>query len=661
MTEHSAATFHRSKSLFCALALLPGLLTIGRGAIPAPEKLLPDDTLILATVPDFAKAQEIWRRTPQSQFWNDPAMRPFKEHFLSKWNEDLVKPLEQELGIKFEDYAGLLQGQLTLALIQDGWQGEDDTPPGVVLLMDSKDKSGQLKQRLAEFRKKWVDSGKTSRIEKIHDVDFACFALSTNEIPKTLSKFIPHSSAVQEIGQDPQPKKTRAKTEWVVGQVESLLVAGSSPKAVEKVVVRLTGGTVPPLGELAAYQANHLAMFRDAPVYGWVNAKAFLDIVLRKAAEKKVNPDAPNPFDINPAKLINAVGLTSLKTVAFSLQNSEQGALFQAFLGVPENSRQGLFKILAGEPKDVSAPSFVPAEAVKFQRWRIDGQKTWAAIERMVSDINPQWLSGINFLLESANTAAKQKDPAFDVKKNLIGNLGDDLISYDKAARGDSLAELKSPPSIVLLGSPKPEELAVALKSLLVLIGQQAGAAPEEREFLGRKIYSIPLRSIGLAFGAATAPGAPVTLRYAASGGYVALSTDVSILEEFLRSSETQAKTLKETPGLSEAAQRVLGPGSSLFGFQNQAESIRGWFELVRKDSGAVTNSTAAAAAALWPGAHAGLKEWVDFSLLPPFEKVSKYFYFSVYGGSAIVDGLALKVFSPVPPGAAKSQEASKP
>jgi hypothetical protein len=54
------------------------------------------------------------------------------------------------------------------------------------------------------------------------------------------------------------------------------------------------------------------------------------------------------------------------------------------------------------------------------------------------------------------------------------------------------------------------------------------------------------------------------------------------------------------------------------------------------------------------------VKDWADLSLLPPFEQVSKYFYFSVYGGGATVDGLTFKVFSPVPPGS-KSQSTSKP
>jgi hypothetical protein len=135
------------------------------------------------------------------------------------------------------------------------------------------------------------------------------------------------------------------------------------------------------------------------------------------------------------------------------------------------------------------------------------------------------------------------------------------------------------------------------------------------------------------------------------------LSTDSAVLEEYLRASQGQAKSLNETPGLNEAAQKVLGPGSSLFGYQDDAETMRTTLELLKKVPASATNAPLAGAAALMPGganlpgAGQALKSWMDFSLLPPFDKISKYFYFRVYSGSATVDGLSFKVFSPVPPG----------
>jgi len=47
-------------------------------------------------------------------------------------------------------------------------------------------------------------------------------------------------------------------------------------------------------------------------------------------------------------------------------------------------------------------------------------------------------------------------------------------------------------------------------------------------------------------------------------------------------------------------------------------------------------------------------KDWMDFSLLPPFDKISKYFGISVYTVSSTPDGIVLKIYAPVPTGLRK-------
>ena len=44
------------------------------------------------------------------------------------------------------------------------------------------------------------------------------------------------------------------------------------------------------------------------------------------------------------------------------------------------------------------------------------------------------------------------------------------------------------------------------------------------------------------------------------------------------------------------------------------------------------------------------LKDWFDFALLPPFDKVEQYFHFSVYSGVVNGDGFTFKSFAPRPP-----------
>jgi hypothetical protein len=633
---------------------LAALLWLSFGALGAPppvEKLLPEDTLFLLTAPDYAKLRDIFSKMPQVQFWNDPAMKPFREKFLSRVKQDFTEPLERELNVRFDDYLNLPQGQVTVAITQNGWQGKADPLPAFLLLVDAKDKSAQLKTSLADFRKKWLEAKKPLKVEKVRNFEFMVLSLSSNDVPKTIRQLLPPKSPPDELEEDEPASKSAHKDELVIGQVDSLLIVGNSLKSVEQVVVRLGGGSGRSLADAPAFQSNHQAMFHDSPFYGWVNAKVLMDVLSKSLAQNQLNVEAINPIDIPFQKILSAVGLTGLKSLAFNFQDSPDGSTFQFFVGVPEASRTGLFKIIAGEPKEAMPPSFVPADVTKFLRWRMDGQKTWAALVRMITDISSQAGSTVDFLLDSADTAAKDKNPDFDMKTNLIANLGDDLITFQKAPRASSPGQPQSPHSLFLLGSPNADQLVFGLRSLLVYLPDQA--VHSEREFLGRKIYSVTVPSISVP-GVTGAPASPRTvLSYAAGHGYVAISVDAAMLEEFLRSGDTQGKQLREAPGLAAAAQKVLGPGSSLFGYRNDAEIVRATYGSLRKSA----TTTQPGAENLLPDslsivtAGQNLEGWLDFSLLPAFGSIAKYFNFSVYGASASTDGLSLKLFVPTPPG----------
>ena len=304
----------RDQKSLTLLAVIFCLGVRGHAAVPAPEKLLPDDTLLMVTAPDFLKIRQIYKSSPQSQLWNDPAMRPFKEKFLSKWNDDFVKPLERELNVHFADYSSLPQGQVTLAVTLNGNEAKDDQPPGLLLLVDTREKSSQLKTNLADLRKKWTDAGKSMKTEKLRNYDFSVLSLSSNDVPKTLRKVFPQRAQAQEASSEDESKKSETRTELIVGQAESLLIVCNSTKLVEKIVTHLAGGgTLPSLSDVAAYDANHQALFRASPAYGWVNTKAIVDIITKQASEKK-EPDADDPLgNMNPGKIMAAIGLDRTK------------------------------------------------------------------------------------------------------------------------------------------------------------------------------------------------------------------------------------------------------------------------------------------------------------------------------------------------------------
>lgn len=628
-------------------------------AVPPAEKLLPDDTLLMLTVPDVAKTREVSKKSPMAQLWNDPAMKPFREKFMAKLRAELVGPLERELGVKLEDYANLAQGQLTLALTANGWDGGKDQKPGVLLLLDARDKQGELEKALKDFRKKWTDAGKSIKVEKVREFEFMTLMLTTNDVPATLRRLLPGPSDVRELGDDADKKPSDAddgRTQIIIGRVDSLFIAGNNLKAIERIVGRRAGGSAPVLADLAQFQSCQ-TVFREAQVFGWVNAKALV-ASLTKISEKKeqASEESPDPFaSIKPEKILGAAGLSGLRNAAFAYHDSPEGPMIQFSLGVPESERKGLLKILAGEAKETTPPPFVPADAVKFVRWRMDGQKTWATLTASLNEISPMIMGSVDYMLNTADEAGKQKDEKFDLRRQVIGNLNDDVISYQKKPRSSDPADVAEPPSVTLIGAKNAEEMAAALKVTFGALARD-GKAPESREFLGRKIYTVTTLA-----GPQLDPTVPKMrkLLLSSSGGYVLVATDEAALEEYLRAGESQSKPLRETPGLLDAAARVTGPGTSLFGYENQVEAQRAAFDMMKQAFVADTNAPVSGMTPIPESfglalPEGSLKEWFDYSLMPPFDALAKYYNFTVYGGSANVDGLTFKLFLPVPPGLKK-------
>jgi len=626
--------------------------------VPPAEQLLPEDTLGVVTIPDWKKTADLSQST-WLQLWMDPAMKPFRENFSSNFQSDLIEPLEKQLGIKLADYKELVQGQVTVAVAApaEGAEGFGE----LLFLLDAKDKSELLATKLSELGKKWADAGKTVKTEKIRDVEFQVISVSKTDWRGLWPGSGAGEEEEDEDGDDADQDDAAAKeekkaegdapagqTQLRIGQWKSLLIAGENAKAIEKVLARQSGGLVPPLAELPAYQTAHTALFRDSIGHGWVNLKPIISKLLASAGE---GGDAGGMPGMNLQKVFPALGLGGLSSMASSGGAGPEGAWGQFLLAVPETQREGIFKIFALEKKDASPPPFVPADAIQFRRTRLDARKAWDGIEALLAKIDPG-LAGLAQMMIS--TAGKDKDPNFDLKKSLIANLGDDFIQYQKGPKSSKLEDLASPPTLILLGSPNAAQLIDAIRLIATLLPPPLSSAPlQEREFLGKKIYSLPMGLTGAVDEAEAGqePNAakPQNLSFTASGGYVAFSADNSILEEYLRSAENPPKPLRATPGLAEAAQKAGGMENGFFNYANDSETIRLTLETIKKDPEGIQQMMFFS---LSRGGEegAGLFERLfNLKLLPDFEKIAKYFSFTVSSAGSTPEGYLVRTFSPAP------------
>jgi len=639
------------------LLLLAGFCPGARAAVLPPEKLLPKDTVLLVTVPDSLTAWGILTNSPYGRLWRDPAVKAFKDKFIDKFGSDIITPLERSLGIELSAYNGLAQGQATFALLPIAQPDKPEDHFAKLFLLDTKDRAAQLRTNLADIRQKWAAAGKPMKTRKIRDVDFTTLMLSPEELSwdKILSK--PKRAVAED---DTAGKASTNKVEITFGQAGSLLLVSDSIQAIEKVLSRQAGGLLPALEEQPAFQADFAARLRGAPFYAWINVKDSIDILTKTPAGD--SDEANDASALKPDSPLAAAGLTGLTSASFTYRSLPEGLSAQLFVGVPESKRRGLLKAFVGEAKDSNPPAFVPSDVTKFWRWRINIPHSWSQLEAMLNEFNPRYSSVINFVLQ---TAGKDKDANYDLKSELLGNLGDDIVHYEKAPRGNTLADLNSAPSLYLIGSPNAGKLAAALKTGLNFMG-----AAKEREFLGRKIYTLTMEAPG---------GKPAHyFSFSGSSGYLALSVNTDsikespvdvggekailreftsdhdeILEEFLRSNDSKAKTLNDTPGLADAAQKAGGMGTGLFGFDNQSLALRVLLEMLRQQP--VTLQDILGASSMVGSVNTGdqaakLREWADFSLLPSYDAISQYFYFSVYAGGFSPEGFTMNFFAPTPP-----------
>jgi hypothetical protein len=608
----------------------------GRAAVPPPEQLLPMDTILVVTAPDWGKAWAFLNGTAYGRLWQDPAIKPFRDKLVEKFTTEVLTPAEQNFKIKFSDYQGLAQGQVTFAVIPAGQHDNPDFHFAEVLLVDTRDHADQLKNNLADIQKKWADGGLPMKAVKLRDIDFTTLIASPDDL--SWNKIFQKSKPGEAPAAGGKPQKN---VELTIGQSGSLLIVGDSTEAIEKVLSRQAGGLAPPLGDEADFQADYGARLRNSPIYAWINARALLEFLSKPPAGMS---EAASADALKFNTLADLMGLGNLASACLSFQISSAGMGAELFVRVPDQNRHGLLKAFSSDPKDARPPGFVPADAVKFWRWRLNIPRSWAALEGTLNESNPALMATVNAALQMAG---KDKDEHYDLKAELLENVGDDIISYQKAPVGNTLADLKAAPSIYMIGSPNPQNLATALKTGMRLLGRGPSDI-KEREFLGRTINTFAMPAMP----AGQAPLAP--FNFSGSGGYLAMSTDASILEEFLRSSDSKAKALADMGGLTEAAQNVGGMATGWFGLDNQIQSMRPLFEVVRKQSLSFADilGTPQTMEDQMQGYQVAdrLWSWADFSLLPSFDAVSKYFYYSVYSGSFSTEGFALKIFSPTPP-----------
>ena len=628
-------TFYMKKTnnwrLTAALYLgAAGLVSALEAAPKNPGSLLPSDTVAVLTIPHFPDAKAAFLKDPFVQLFDDPSMKDYTGGVMKSFEDNVVGGLEQQFGIKLSEYMDLINGQLTLGLFVNPAGGRGLPEWDLFLALDAGDRGEQLKAKIGDLKRRVDAAGQALKPLTIRNQSFF------------------HFKPGGESGKAKRGGGQSNPDELYLGQVDSFLVISTSASVIERSLAASTGSGANSLANEPSFKRIFSNQLKDSYGYGWVNFSHVYQMI--EAQVKRMDGQFAgnaNALIPKPTAVLKALGLDGLQGLAFNLKDVAKGSMVEFSMAIPERDRRGVFSLIAMEKKESLPLPWIADDVISFSRTRVNLAKVWMELKGMVGELSPPVMGLVELYLGGLG---KDRDATFDFQESFFENLGDDVIMVGLPPRSEKLEDIANPPSLTLLGSPDSKRLADAVVVATGLI-PSGGNVLSEREFLGQKIYSFKIPGLAIpgmgAQGQDAAAGAGFYL--APVKGYLAFSMDEKTIEDYLRGPSASQKSLRRVAGLAEAS-AALGRGPlTSFRYDNAAELVNNIWELGRENPDLIAGSLAGAAMVA-PQPIGGLEPLTDFSSLPPFERVAKYFHYSVGGSSSDSQYLNYRWFRPTPP-----------
>ncbi len=529
--------------LFFRRHLLVSSLLIGIASAPAATvlDLLPTNCCAFVTVPTTTGLRPVLNASALGIF-RAPALKPLGDHIGQCWSNSAGDDFQQILGL--ERLLRTVPGSLTLAAMAS--MSPTNQTLGWLLVLDSGSNSNASSSWLTAQRQIWQLAG-TVHKEQIAGCEFLSINLTNRDFETTKLWQLINAQA------DSPTEPPRI----LVGQRGSMLLFSPSSNVLASVL-----STEP--------QNNRLTPPRrsgDAAAWGWCDIRKTQQIL--SASQRLRNAGTGLSRLVS---LASAAGFGGFESFGFSLRTNSAGVLFEARLPLSKSYSTNLPGLFS-ESDSAVIPAFVSENAECFQQWHFTGDRLWTSIEYALNRASGQAKRGLDFLLETAEIAAQTKRPEFNLRTNLVTNIGDELSYWQQPGTNSS----GKPERIIVIRSPNPEELAYTIKSMLILVSADA-EKPQEREFLHRRVYSIALPAANLA-GLFTIPQ-NTTLHYAYNTQYMAIATGPSILEDFLRRAASATPGLGERAGLTNSLAALI-PHPALLYYQNDRALLkRNWADI---------------------------------------------------------------------------------
>jgi hypothetical protein len=580
-------------------------------ALPKTAELVGADTVLLVDINDFNQFRTKFEKCSVYKLYNDPAMSAFAKNFTAKVREKIE-------GDKDSFVKGILDANVMpegrLAFVMTTGQQE----MSLTLISQWGRNVGKIRDIIEKMSAKSVEKGAHRGIESYRDVNIVTLTTETAEKPAV------------KTSDDKMVAKTGPSSEKdVYCFVGDCLITASDAETIKFVVSQMKGAGASSLAGDTDYIATMGAVgpYHDVDIY--VNFKRMI--------KRLTDEDTTGESQKEMANL----GLDGVGGLGFSLgvaPDSESSVRGRMFLRTTE-TRKGVLKMLEMRSEPVRVPRFVPASVCSVSFLNVDIKRGYDELCSIIYGFSPPAALMLQQPIPGTGSAS---EPGITIRPDIIEYLGSEIVIAQSVNK--PFSKDKEPTEIYIAVGVNNR---AALEKSLSLIHKRLMVPnnPEPtRELLGYTLYLM---------GPA---GIPVL------GGSVPM---VEAGPRAVPKGERLAFTITDTHlifGQEPAVERAI---RTLGGAENEPVSSAKWFNIAKAAVPSVVGSAgfednSASGELLWwmlkesgksrrasmgmgpaTAVLAGPDAWdfADFSLLPEFDAVKKYFGLSAGYGISRPDG----------------------
>jgi hypothetical protein len=602
----------RAAFVICVVFAAVMVVSVKGATLPKTAELVGVDTTLLVDISDFNQFRTKLEKTSIYKLYNDPSMSAFVKNFTAKVREKIE-------GDKDSFVKGILDANVMpegrLAFVMTAEQQE----MSMALISQWGRNIAKIKDVMEKMALKSVEKGAHRAIQSYRDVNIITL---TTEVSA-------EKSAVKYSDDNTAAKTGPTSAKDVYCFVDDCLITASDAEAIKFVVSQMRGAGASSLAGDTDYIATMGAV---GPYHGVDIYVNFKRVIKRLADEDKTGESQ---------KEIANLGLDGVGGLGFSLgvapdaESSVRGKMFLRTTGM----RKGVLKMLEMRSEPVRVPRFVPASVCSVSFLNVDIKRAYDELCSIIYGFEP---AVALMLQQPIPGTGSESEPGITIRPDIIEYFGSEIVIAQSVNK--PFSKDKEPTEIYIAVGVNNR---AALEKSLSLIHKRLMAPnnPEPtRELLGYTLYLMGPAGIPVLGG--SVPMVEAGPRAMPKGERLAFTiTDTHLIFGQEPAVERAIRTLggAESEPVSSAkwfniAKSAVPSVVGSAGFEdNSASGELLWWMLKESGKSRRASIGMGPAAAVLAGPDAW--DFVDFSLLPEFGAVKKYFGLSAGYGISRPDG----------------------